>query len=201
MAGAAAGANGKPKVEVLSLEEEKEVEEEESEEAQNMWQFVFSCGPVLVQMVSAVGAELVEAGACQYIALMLLPLWAAIKKALHIGVEVEPYDGIAPPPPPSQPPFHVVVQNAMWAYARENPLAYFGLCFGLAIIVGTYFLFLKDIAAYMDRRRAAQLRKERAQARGYASVAADEDIETGPPPEEDDEENTVILTTSDSRRS
>ena len=191
------GADGKMirSEDVMTLEEEKDAEEEESEEAQNLWQFIFSCGPLMVQILSGIGAELVEAGACQYLALLMLPLWAGIKKLLGFAAAPEPYEGIAPPPPPSQPPFHVVIQEATWAYAESHPIYYLLLCFGLAFVVGTYFLFLKDIATWMDKRRAAQLRQERAMKRGYASLNDDVEANAPPPPEED--LDAPIVTTAD----
>ena len=75
--------------------------EEESEEAQTLWQAAFTFLPVLSSVIFTCAAEAVEAGTCQLILVMCLPVWAAIKQLLGIIEAPSPYGEFAPPPPPS----------------------------------------------------------------------------------------------------
>ena len=134
-----AGASPLSHDEELALQRQEEAEEEEeSEESQTLWQAAFTFLPMMWSVLTAIGAELIEAGACQYLALLLVPLWIALKSVVDFIARPPVSDGIAPPPPPSEPPFFVVVQDEMWAYAERHPVYYLTAAFGVAFAIGLF---------------------------------------------------------------
>ena len=119
-----AGREGQPEVLHEDLEaandwdEMQEEEEEESEEAQTLWQAAFTFLPVLWSVFTACAAEIIEAGVCQYLAMLLVPLWASLSYALRLATPPPETDLNAPPPPPSMPPISVVIMDATFAFAE-----------------------------------------------------------------------------------
>lgn len=172
-----------------AAEEDAQEEEEESEEAQTMWGALFTFFPAMWSLISACAAELIEAGVCGYLAMAMVPFWMMLRSlASSVGIGAAPETGlIAPPSPPSQPPFFVTVQDNLWAYAAAHPIYYLCTAFGIGGAIGTFYLFLQDIVNYLDKQRAARRRRERAmqreQERGYVPLQdeaeADGDIEAG----------------------
>ena len=45
--------------------------------------------------------------------------------------------------------------DALFAFAKANPVLYFLVDFGIAALIGTFFLFLKDIQTFFAKRKAA----------------------------------------------
>ena len=101
---------------------EQEEEEEESEEAQTMWQAAFTFLPVLSSLVWTVVVEAIEAGTCQLLAVVALPVWASLKALFGVLEEPDPCDLDPlcnnPPPPPSDPNIQVVVTTWMEEFAE-----------------------------------------------------------------------------------
>eukprot|EP00325_Prymnesiales_sp_UTEX-LB-985_P025203 CAMPEP_0174732522 /NCGR_PEP_ID=MMETSP1094-20130205/59562_1 /TAXON_ID=156173 /ORGANISM="Chrysochromulina brevifilum, Strain UTEX LB 985" /LENGTH=321 /DNA_ID=CAMNT_0015935049 /DNA_START=134 /DNA_END=1095 /DNA_ORIENTATION=+ len=127
--------------------------EEESEESQMCWSALFSCFPLIWTIASEFASEALEAGIIQHIGLMLLPLFAGVKQ-LIATVTAEPIPDNAPPAPPSpptQPDFFTATSATVFGFAEVHPIFFFCLDFGVAITIGTLFLFWKDIDDWIER--------------------------------------------------
>ena len=199
---------------------EGEEEEEEDDSADACFQMMISFGPLIYTIVAEFAGAAFEAGICQYLALALLPLWNGLM-ALFGMANAPPappaFAPPAPPPPPIAPDLVTVISASVFTFAAEWPVTYLLIDFNLAILVGVFFLYLKDINAYLEARRIRQQQQQqRDQERekrerlkeltpakdlpppaGYVQLH-DDDIETGvggggdgdgdAPADEDDEE-------------
>ena len=166
---------------------EENDDEEESEEAQTMWQAAFTFLPVLSSLIWTFAMEAIEAGTCQLIMLVALPVWASLKALFGIIEEPDPCDldpnCTNPPPPPSEPNMQVVITTWMEEFAETKPVTYLVFIFGIAFLICLFWLFLKDITDWMERRKAAKRRAELA-ANKYRPL--DEDEEAGGDEAEED---------------
>lgn len=127
----------------------------------------------------------------RYVAMLFVPLYAGWKFVVSkfFGVTLESdLDGPAPPPPPVAPSWAEVAEASVFGYAEAHPVYYLALNFGIAFIIGTIFLFLKDITDWWVARQAAQRQAEmdkgkRSPTKPKYQMLADEadpsDIETG----------------------
>ena len=126
-------------------------------------------------------------GICQYLALAMVPLWNGIKALFGIATAAPAppaYAPPAPPPPPQEPPLVTKITTAMWSFAEVWPVTYLLIDLSLAVLVGAFFLFLKDIEDWMERRRLAGLAADKEAAKGANGAggagAAAEIIENAP---------------------
>ena len=80
------------------------------------------------------------------------------------------------PPPPPPPDVVGTTIEKLYAYAFANPLMYFFFDFGIAALIGTFFLFLQDIQRWQARRKAQAKMQARQAARapeGYVELGDD----------------------------
>ena len=163
-AAGAAAATGAAGAAVAAQEESSDEEsEEESEEAQVCWSAIFSFLPLIWTIASEFAAEAMEAGICQHLALLMLPVVTAFKSLVEslTGPPAPPAMAPpAPPPPPVLPDIVTRMSVATFTYAEAHPVYYLLLDFSIAVAVGIFFLFLKDITDWIEEQKAAARQKE-----------------------------------------
>ena len=130
---------------VLEIEQAAAEDEEESEEAQTMWQAAFTFLPVFFEVASACIGEIVEAGVCQYLAMLAVPVWAGISYLFGHSVQSVRYTSgsLAPPPPPRLPPLSDRLIDATFDFAESHPEQYMAILFAVAFAICTFYLFLQ----------------------------------------------------------
>mgnify|MGYP006158434721 CR=1 FL=1 len=104
----------------------EESEDEESEEAQVCWSVVFAFLPVILEVGMEFAGAAMDAGICQYLAMLLLPIYQGIKALFGIAnaPPAPPTNAPpAPPPPPSMPDLVTRVSVAMFDFAEEVRMA------------------------------------------------------------------------------
>ena len=122
--------------------------------------------PIIMAMAYELIFEAIDSGGVQVTIMFLLPVFLFVKKlVLQLWAQIL-YGGHAPPPPPGvlappaapppPPPPDVVgmTMKMLFEFAEARPILYFTYNFGIAAIIGTFFLFLQDIQNYFARRRA-----------------------------------------------
>jgi hypothetical protein len=138
-------------------------EEEESEEAQVCWGAVFTFLPLIIEITVEFAGAAMDAGICQYLGMLLLPIWSAIKSLFGIAnAPPSPPAGFppAPPPPPQIPGLVTRLSVSMFDFAEENPTTYLLIDLFAGIVVGAFFLYLKDISEFFEARAAAARQAE-----------------------------------------
>ena len=140
-------------------EEEEGEEEEETEESQVMWGAIIGFLPVIIEIAVEFGSTAFEAGICQYLAMIMLPIWSAIKSL--VGAVTAPaappaYAPPAPPPPPTAPDLVTVVSTSVFTFAEAWPVTYLSIDLLLFVLAALFFLYLKDISDYLEARKQAQ---------------------------------------------
>ena len=148
-------------------------QDEESEDAQMCWSALFGFFPIIWTVLAEFSAVAFEAGICQYLALMILPIVNLVKQLLGIVIAAPAPPALAPPappPPPHSPSLVEVVSVATFTFAEEHPAAYLGIDFLTAFAVALFFLFLKDINEWNEKRQmTARKAAERAEKKVGAS--------------------------------
>lgn len=112
---------------VVEEEEDKGEEDEETEEAQVCWSMAFTFLPVLCEVAAEFFGTAIEAGICQYLAMLLLPLWSAIKTIFGIVAAPPAPPANAPPaapPPPSAPDLVTTISVGIFEFAERHPVYY-----------------------------------------------------------------------------
>ena len=61
-------------------------------------------------------------------------------------------EGHAPPAPPNQPDWKVVVNDSVMGYALSSPIPFLVLDFGVAFLLGLLYLYWEDIKEWRDRQ-------------------------------------------------
>ena len=181
VAGAAAGAAGAAAVDLENGEEgleEEESEEEESEEAQTLWSALFTFFPVLWAIFTEFAAVAFEAGICQYLALMMVPVVSFFKSLFGMATAPPAPPAMAPPappPPPLSPTLIAAVSAATFDFAESHPVWYLTVDFTVATLVGAFFLFLKDITEWYEARQTAARAAAERKAHGYVQLKEEEE--------------------------
>ena len=131
---AALGAAGAQPFEEEEEEEEEGEEEEESEEAQVCWTAMFSFLPIILEVgAEFVGAAL-EAGICQYLAMLMVPVYQFLKSLVGIATAAPAPPAFAPPappPPPHSPTLVVKISTGMFGFAEHHPIIYLVIDFSM----------------------------------------------------------------------
>ena len=141
-----------------------EPEDEDEDEEDPGWLMLL---PVFAALAYEILFEAIDSGGIQITIMFLTPLFLAVKRAYINLVNWIEYGGEAPSPPPGAlapplapppaPPPDVIqaYSDALFAFAKANPVLYFLVDFGIAALIGTFFLFLKDIQTFFAKRKAA----------------------------------------------
>ena len=144
------------------------------------WSALFGFFPIIWTVLAEFSAVAFEAGICQYLALMMLPIINFAKQLLGIVTAAPAPPALAPPappPPPNSPSLVEVVSVATFTFAEEHPAAYLLIDFLTAFAVALFFLFLKDINEWNEKRQMAE-RKAAEKAEKKVSACG----KTGRPP-------------------
>ena len=173
---------------IVEEDEDEGEEEEESEDAQMCWSIMFSCFPVLVEIVTEFAGAAMDAGICQYLAMLLLPIWSGIKTLFGIAnMPPSPpaYAPPAPPPPPEQPDLITAVSAATFGFAEAHPMYYMLTDISIAVALGTLYLYWQAITDWWEERQSkarqaamAAADAEAAASDGYQKLV-DDDLESG----------------------
>lgn len=173
-----------------ALDDDDSEEEEETEEAQVLWSALFSCFPLVWAVITEFSAVAIEAGIFQYILLLMMPIFIALRNAVDYVQGVHPAPPAmappAPPPSPVGPDIATLVSDATFGFARTYPELYLFLDFFIAVVIGIIFLFLKDITEWLEAVRTAARQKQAGKANtplyrklrdANAKAAADEEAQ------------------------
>ena len=161
---------------ILDEADESDESEEETEEAQVCWSAVFGFLPVICEVGAEFAGAAMEAGICQYLLMLLLPLWSAIKALFGIVTHAAEPPAFAPPaapPAPAAPDLLTTIDVVVFDFAAEKPRIYLLIDFALGFIVGVIFLYLKDINEWIEARQYAARQAEeerRLGKRGYKQL-------------------------------
>ena len=168
---------------VVEEEEEEGEEDEETEEAQVCWSMAFAFLPVLCEVGAEFFGAAMEAGICQYLLMLLLPLWSAMRALFGI-VAAPPAPPAnappAPPPTPTAPDLVTSISVGIFEFAERHPVYYLLVDFSAFFTIALFFLYLKDINEWLEARQQAarQAEEDKSQAElakvGYQKLEEEE---------------------------
>ena len=183
----AVGATAGSSIDLDEEESDGTESEEETEEAQVCWGAVFSFLPVILE----VGAEFVgaamEAGICQYLAMIFVPIYQFFQHLLGIAnapPSPPAFFPPAPPPPPTAPTLITSITVGTFTFAQHHPIIYLLLDFTIFMSFALFFLYLKDISEWHEARMQAARQAEQDRKLGYERVGGYQKLEDGAEDEE-----------------